>query len=103
MVMYMPIVVGLLAAALQQSDTTVAVRPNARLELENFGGSIVVRTWDRNEVRVRASHARRDYIRVSASASVVHVEAESRLGVARSVDYEITVPAAMSLDLSGTN
>nr|MDJ0766852.1 hypothetical protein [Myxococcota bacterium] len=33
-------------------DTTFAVDPNARLELINREGSISVRTWDRDEVRV---------------------------------------------------
>jgi DUF4097 and DUF4098 domain-containing protein YvlB len=101
--MFAPLVIGLLSVALQQSDTTVSVRPNARLELENFGGSINVRAWDRNQVRVRAQHGRRDFLRVSASSSVVRVEADSRMGVARSVEYEITVPVGMSLDLSGNN
>jgi DUF4097 and DUF4098 domain-containing protein YvlB len=101
--MFVPLVIGLLSAAVQQTDTTVSVRANARLELENFGGSINVRTWDRNQVRVRAQHGRRDWVSVSASAAVVKVEAESRVGMAHTVDYEITVPAGMNLDLSGNN
>ncbi|MGH7470992.1 MAG: DUF4097 family beta strand repeat-containing protein [Longimicrobiales bacterium] len=100
--MVTPLLAGLLAVSLQQTDTTVSVRPNARLELENFGGSIVVRTWERNQVRVRAAHGRRDWVSVSASSSAVRVEADSRTGVAHSVEYEITVPVSMSLDLSGT-
>ena len=74
--MFSPLLVGFLAVVMQQTDTTVSVRPNARLELENYGGSIVVRTWDRNQVRVKATHGRRDWIEISASASVVRVEAE---------------------------
>jgi DUF4097 and DUF4098 domain-containing protein YvlB len=101
--MFAPLLIGLLSATLQHSDTTVSVRANARLELDNFGGSIRVRTWDRNQVRVRAEHGRRDWVSVSASGSVVRVEAESRNGIAHTVDYEITVPAAMSLDLSGND
>src|SRR5262245_54399327 len=100
--MYTPLLIGLLAAAMQQTDTTVTVRPNARLELENFGGSIAVKTWDRNQVRVHATHGRRDWVEVSATPSVVRIEAESKLGMAHTVDYEITVPASMSVDLSGT-
>jgi DUF4097 and DUF4098 domain-containing protein YvlB len=100
--MFTPLLIGVLAVSMQQSDTTVSVRPNARLELENFGGSISVKTWDRNQVRVQATHGRRDWVEVSATPSVVRVEAESRVGMAHTVDYQITVPAAMSLDLSGT-
>ena len=101
--MVSPLVIGLLAALTQQTDTTVSIRPNARLELENFGGSITVRTWDRNQVRIQASHGRRDEIEISSTASVVKVEAEGRNGPAFDVEYTITVPAEMSVDLSGTH
>jgi DUF4097 and DUF4098 domain-containing protein YvlB len=100
--MVTPLLIGLLVASMQTTDTTVTVRPNARLELENFGGSIAVKTWDRNQVRVQATHGRRDWIEVSATPSVVRVEAESRVGMAHTVDYQITIPASMSVDLSGT-
>jgi DUF4097 and DUF4098 domain-containing protein YvlB len=101
--MFAPLMITFLALAVPQqtTDTTVSVRPNARLELENHGGSIVVRSWQRNQVRVRASHGRRQWIEVSAGPSVVKIEAESRAGPAE-IDYEITVPATMNLDLSGT-
>lgn len=95
------LIMGLLLVV-QQTDTTVSVRPNARLELENFSGRVAVRTWDRNQVRVQAQHGRRDRVEVSASSSVVRVETEGRVGPAVEVDYTITVPASMSLDLSGT-
>src|SRR5262245_28760180 len=100
--MHAHVLLGFVAALAQQTDTTVSVRPNARLELENFGGSVVVRTWDRNQVRVKATHGRRDWVEISTSSSTVHVEAQSRNGVAHTVDYEITAPASISLDLSGT-
>jgi DUF4097 and DUF4098 domain-containing protein YvlB len=99
--MHSHVLLGMFAALMQQTDTTISVRPNARLELENFGGSVVVRTWDRNQVRIKATHGRRDWVDVSASSSVVHVEAQSRNGVAHTVDYELTVPVTISLDLSG--
>jgi DUF4097 and DUF4098 domain-containing protein YvlB len=100
--MLTPFLIGWLAVSAQQTDTTVSVRPNARLELENFGGSIVIRTWERNQVRVRATHGRRDWVNVSAGTAALRVEADSRTGVAHSVEYQITVPVSMNLDLSGT-
>lgn len=99
--MLLPLVIGMLAMA-QQTDTTVSVRPNARLEIENFSGRVVVRTWERNQVRIQAEHGRRDRVEVSASPSVVRVETEGRMGPAVEVDYTITVPTSMSLDVSGT-
>jgi hypothetical protein len=47
-------------AAVQQTDTVFAVRPDARLAVSGMGGEVVVRTWDRNEMRVVADHSSRD-------------------------------------------
>lgn len=96
------LLVGMLAAAImQQTDTTFAVRPNARVEVETFGGEINVKTWNRNEIRVQATHGRRDVISIDASGSSVSIEAEGRMGPATDVTFNLTVPAAVALDLSG--
>ena len=44
-----------LTACAQQTDTTIAVQPNARIQIQNFAGSVRVRAWDRNAVRIVAS------------------------------------------------
>jgi DUF4097 and DUF4098 domain-containing protein YvlB len=87
----------------QQTDTTLPVRQGARLDVENFGGEIVVRTWTQDRVRIQATHSSRDWIEVNASPSAVRVEAESRRGMAHIVEYQITVPAWMALQLSGVS
>ncbi len=84
-----------------QTDTTVAVTQGTRLKVENQGGDIVVRAWDRNQVRVRASHSRRTHIDIRLAGAVLSVEAESDRGPANMVDYEFTVPAWMALSLEG--
>src|SRR5437660_1494881 len=88
-------------ALAQQTDTTVPVRAGARLEVNNFGGEIAVKTWSKSAVRIAASHSSRDRITVDASDQLVRVKSESRRGPSQVVDYEITVPAAMALALSG--
>ncbi len=90
-----------LATAGMQTDTTVTVRPGARLEIENFGGSIAIKAWDRNAVRVEASHSRRTYVQVESDRSTVRIEAIGRMRVPVSVDYRIQVPKWMELHLSG--
>jgi hypothetical protein len=85
----------------QQTDTTLPVRQGARLEVNNFGGEIAVKTWSRSAVRITASHSSRDHIEISASDPAIHVTAEGRHGPPQLVDYEITVPAWMALNLSG--
>jgi putative adhesin len=86
----------------QQTDTTVAVRQGMRLDVDNFGGGIVVRTWNQSSVRVQATHGSRDQVSVTALGSTVSVRGDSRRGPPREIDYDITVPAWMELYLHGT-
>ena len=88
-------------AVAQQTDTTFPVRAGSRLEVNNFGGEIAVRAWDRSEVRLHAEHSSRDRIEVSADGQVVTVKASNRRGPPQQVDYDITVPKGMALTLSG--
>jgi len=88
-------------ALAQQTDTTVPVRAGARLEVNNFGGDITVKTWSKSAVRIAASHSSRDHITIEASDQVVRVKSEGRGGPSHVVDYDFTVPAAMALSLSG--
>jgi DUF4097 and DUF4098 domain-containing protein YvlB len=95
--------VAVLAVAMPQAtDTTFTVDPNARLEIQNMGGEIIVRAWDRDEMRVQADHSRRTQIVVRRTRSVVRLRARASRGPANIVDYEITVPRSMSVTLSGT-
>jgi hypothetical protein len=94
--------VAVLAAA-TQTDTTVAVKPGTRLELSNFGGTIAVTTWARNSVRVRAEHSSRVEIELQASGPTLGIEAVHWRGVPTTVDYELTVPKWMALELSGVS
>lgn len=104
--MTVSITLGLLAALAQgqgtSTDTTVAVRPGTRLEVHNMGGDIEVRTWDRNAVRVQAEHSSRDHVEIGYGGVVLNISASGRRGAPHAVDYTITVPAAMDLNLSGT-
>jgi DUF4097 and DUF4098 domain-containing protein YvlB len=84
-----------------QADTTITVPATARLDVQTQGGEIIVDTWARNEVRVQAAHGSRDQIRVVTSGQVVRVRAEPTSGNVGIVDYRITVPVGMDLDLSG--
>src|SRR2546422_1380830 len=88
-------------ALAQQTDTTVPVRAGARLEINNFGGEIAVKTWSRNAVRVVADHSSRDRIAIDASDQVVRVKTEAGRRGPSQIDYAVTVPAWMALNLSG--
>lgn len=94
--------VAMSLAVQQTTDTTFAVQANGRLELSNYGGEVVVKAWDRPQVRVRAEHSRRDSLFVRNTESVVALGVRSRLAGGSPVDYEITVPATMAVAIKGT-
>ena len=85
----------------QQTDTQIAVRQGIRLEVNNYGGGIVVKAWNQNAVRVHAEHSSRDYVDVNLEPSVLTVKAASRRGPPGVVDYTINAPAWMALNLAG--
>src|SRR5947207_14068646 len=86
-------------ALAQQTDTTVPVREGARLEVNNFGGEIAVKTWSKSAVRIAASHSSRDRITIDASEQVVRGKSAGRRGPSQVVAHELTVPAASALAL----
>src|SRR2546422_4269739 len=88
-------------ALMQQPDTPARGGGGARLEINNFGGEIAVKTWSRNAVRVVAEHSSRDRITVDASDQVVRVKTEGGRRGPSQIDYAVTVPAWMPLNLSG--
>ncbi|MBI3982791.1 MAG: DUF4097 family beta strand repeat protein [Gemmatimonadetes bacterium] len=96
---------GLLLALAQgwQTDTTVAVERGTRLEISRLGGDVTIDTWERNAIRVRAEHSSTERIEVRITAGAATVTARGRRGGrAYIVDYSLTVPVWMDLDLSGT-
>lgn len=97
------ITAALLSAPIpQQLDTVVPVNPDARLDVHVMGGTVLVRSWDRDEMRVQARHASRDRVEISSSAVVVRVRTSARHGAPNAVDLEITIPAGMDVDVGGT-
>ncbi len=83
------------------TDTTVVVRRGTRLDLNNFGGAIAIATWPKDAVRIRAEHSRADWIDVKNLRGVLHVQSTSRLGPSQAIEYRITLPAWMPIQLSG--
>jgi DUF4097 and DUF4098 domain-containing protein YvlB len=105
------------APAAESADTTFPAPPGARVEIENFAGDVVVRTWGKNEVRIVSSRPLRDCPRggqnrgsaepcapsVRVSGSVVRIEGGTWLGQggSRITDYEVTIPATAALRING--
>jgi hypothetical protein len=85
-----------------ETDQTVQVKRGARLEVHNFSGSVTVRAWDRDQVRVQAEHSDRESVDLQTTDTLVSVRSRNRNGVPRSLDYTISVPAWMPVSVSGT-
>lgn len=85
-----------------KTDQTVAVTKGMRLAVSNFAGSIAVRGWEKDAVRVEAEHSSRDRITVRPTEAVLRVGATSERGPSRTIDFTITVPRWMPVSLNGT-
>jgi DUF4097 and DUF4098 domain-containing protein YvlB len=85
----------------QQTDTTIPVTQGTRLELNNPGGEIILRTWPQNSVRIKATHNSRTFVEINNRGSVLEVSSGARRGPANIVDYEVNAPAWMPLNLDG--
>jgi len=85
------------------SDTTIRVERGARLRVRTFGGDITVTAWDRNELRIRADHSRRTRVVIERSGSVIDVGGRGEMGTPSVIDFELTVPQWMALELGGMN
>jgi DUF4097 and DUF4098 domain-containing protein YvlB len=83
-----------------QTDQTVTVVKGGRLTIENFAGEVVVRSWERDSVRVQARHGQRVKVNVRNTQGNVRVSADS--AGHGSVDYEISAPAWMPVKIEGT-
>ena len=87
----------------QQTDTVFALDGGERLSVETMGGSIEVSVWDEDRIRVQAEHSNRTFIDIHRhnDGRQIDVEAEARRGPANIVDFRITVPRGLALNLDG--
>jgi DUF4097 and DUF4098 domain-containing protein YvlB len=84
-----------------QTDRTVTVTKGARLTVSNDAGEVILRTWDRDSLRVQASHGSRVTIDIQSTGSIVTVRSRASGGPMGGVDYEITAPAWLPVKVSG--
>lgn len=87
------------------AEKTVDVTKGTRLVLANQAGEVVVRSWDQDKVRIHASSSSRDQISAETSDNTLRIRTV-RSGATRGpnglVDYQLTVPKWMPVNLTGT-
>jgi DUF4097 and DUF4098 domain-containing protein YvlB len=85
-----------------RTDQTVDVAKGTRLVVSNNAGEVVVRSWERDQVRVQATHPDRVSVDVATTDNTLRVRSRSARGPSSLIDYTITVPRWMAVNLSGT-
>jgi DUF4097 and DUF4098 domain-containing protein YvlB len=83
-----------------QTDRTVAVGRGSRFVLNNDLGEVVIRTWEKDAIRLRAAHGARTTIDVETNANLVTVRGRTG-GPSRAIDYEITAPSWLPMRVTG--
>ena len=103
------VLAGLLVTAAAQAqdsrtpatDQTVNVARGARLTIDNYAGEVLVKSWDRDAVRVVARHSARTKVDIRTPANGVSITSSARSSVSPSVDYEISAPSWMPVRING--
>lgn len=83
------------------TDRTVTVAKGSRLTVSNDAGEVVLRTWDKDALRVQASHSSRASIDIQTTGNIVSIRSRSSGGPSGAVDYEITAPTWLPVKVSG--
>ena len=87
------------------SEKTIDVTKGTRLVLSNQAGEVVVRSWDQDRVRILANHGSREQISAEITDNTLRIRttrAQGSRGPGCLVDYQITVPRWMPVNLTGT-
>jgi hypothetical protein len=85
-----------------RTDQSVEVTRGTRFRLESLYGTVAVRGWDKDVVRVQARHAANDRIQIQHGRSVVSVTDEPERGRSGRVEYEIDLPRWMPVAIELT-
>ena len=101
MPMLASLALALMTSVSPGTDTTLTVKPGTRLGVDNFAGSVSVTTWTRNAIRVRAAHHRQSMVHIESTPGRMELSSSTRMGVPTFVDYDLTLPTWMSIEVSG--
>src|SRR4051812_18686510 len=83
------------------TDQTIDVKRGVRLEVHTYTGDVNVKVWNRDAVRVEADHSDRQTVEIRPGDQSLIVRGQSRVGPSSSIDYTITVPTWMAVNVDG--
>lgn len=85
-----------------RTSREVTVAKGTRLVLTNNAGEVVVRSWDREVVKIDASHNERQAVDIETAEQTLRIRSRGGRGAAGLVDYQLTVPRWMPVNLTGS-
>lgn len=85
-----------------RTNQEVPVTKGTRLVLSNNAGEVVVRSWDRDAVKIEATHSDRETVDVQTADQTMRIRSKTARGPSGLIDYRITVPRWMPVNLSGS-
>src|SRR5687768_9933583 len=92
------VMIVIAALQLQQTDSTLKVPKDTRLDVTLGAGSIVVNAWNRLEVQVIGKTAGRTQLNIQLDGGVLRVTGRAKGGV-DVADVVVNVPKTMSVKL----
>jgi len=66
--------------ALVPTDQTVNVAKGTKLDVNNFAGDVIIKTWDKDAVRVEATHSDREIVDIKQGEQVLTIRSRSTRG-----------------------
>jgi DUF4097 and DUF4098 domain-containing protein YvlB len=85
-----------------RTSQEVPVTKGTRLVLTNNAGEVSVRSWDRDAVKIEASHGERQSVQVETADQTMRIRSRAGRGPSGLVDFQITVPRWMPVNLTGS-
>jgi DUF4097 and DUF4098 domain-containing protein YvlB len=85
-----------------RTSQDVSVTKGTRLVLTNNAGEVTVGSWDRDVVKVEATHSDRESVDVQFADQTLRIRSRAQRGPSSLVDYRLTVPRWMPVNLTGT-
>jgi hypothetical protein len=83
-----------------QTDRTIPVARGSRLNVVNDAGEIVIKSWDRDSLRIQARHSARVTVDVQTTNNIINLRTRAS-GPSLTVDYEISAPAWLPIRATG--
>jgi DUF4097 and DUF4098 domain-containing protein YvlB len=86
----------------QATDTVLMATAGSRLDFRGTGGTILIRTWDRDSVRVQ-SDASAGSLSIQSGATSIVINPGGNANGGMPPTFQVTVPAGMPVQVSGTS